>query len=70
MAKKQAVTYTPGQRVEFVSGLFKGRTGTVQFVGETGRVFVNLNGTAAGPNGKRTKLKGTFAEPSEITPAN
>lgn len=58
--------FSAGQKVEFVGGIFKGKTGTVQFQGESGRVFVKINGTGTGAHGRPTKLGGTFADPAEI----
>jgi len=70
MGEEVQSAFRSGQKVVFVEGThFAGKSGVVQFVGDSGRVFVNLTGTAPGPNGRRTKLKGTFAEPEEIRPA-
>lgn len=67
MAEK--TQFRTGQQVKFVDGCFKGRLGVVQFVGDSGRVFVKITGYAPDFNGRRAKLQGTFADPSEIAPA-
>ena len=59
-------TYRRGDKVSFLSGAFKGKKGTVQIVGETGRILVKMGGTTTGPNGEKTKLGSTFASPEEI----
>jgi transcription antitermination factor NusG len=63
---KTKKTFAVGQTITFVAGPFKGLTGTVQFVGESGRVFVNIKGSRPDANGRMKKLKGTFAEATDI----
>ena len=61
---KTKTEFRTRQKVEFVKGTFKGKTGVVQFVGD--RVLVKINGTGPDANGRRTKLGSTFAERDEI----
>lgn len=66
MKKQKAKSFMTGQTVTFTSGVFKGKTGKVQFTGDSGRVFVKINGTLPDANGRRTKAGGAFVEPQEI----
>lgn len=65
--------FYPGQKIKFVAGTFKGKSGTVQMhfndPGQSGRVLVKINGSGPDANGRQRRLGSTMADPSEITSA-
>ena len=65
MARAKIKFYV-GQKVKFIAGSFKGKTGIVQYAGD--RVLTKINGSGPDANGRKTKLGSTFAEYNEIQP--
>ena len=58
--------FSPGQKVRFIGGPFKGKTGTSSGTTPKGKVLVRINGTVAGPHGKRVSLGTTFEDPKNL----